>query len=368
MLLNDIIKRFVVEISRFNMMFTYQYVFLEYKMLFYWAQDKSVAFLYTVRMTPLLSIAPMIDWTYTHFRVFMRMLAPQALLYTEMQTPGAIMHNPAHALNFHAMELPLALQIGGTDQIELVRSAQIAEQQGFTEINLNLGCPSDRVQAGRFGACLMAEPEHVARCIHALKRAVSIPVTAKTRIGIDHQDSYEFFSSFAHRLVDAGCDTLIVHARKAWLNGLSPKQNRTIPPLHYAYVYQIKKELPNVPIIINGNIQTLEEIETHLKHVDGVMLGRLACQNPYAVACIHHALYPDSPLLTRGALLVEYVNYLQTVADSEHISISLLLKPILNMAYGMPNARLWKEQVLQIQRSRNIGSLLKTINDYFSAV
>ena len=303
-----------------------------------------------------LSVAPMIDWTHTHFRMFMRMLAPNALLYTEMQTVGAVVNNPARALGFNALEKPLALQLGGACQAGLVQCAQFAEEQGFSEVNLNLGCPSDRVQAGRFGACLMAEPKQVADCIVALKKAVSIPVTAKTRIGIDTQDSYDFFSAFAHRLVDAGCDKLIVHARKAWLHGLNPKQNRTIPPLHYDYVYKIKQAMPAVPVVINGNINTLEEINTHLSEVDGVMLGRLVCQNPYALATIHHAMYPHVPLLTRADLLHRYYSYVESMCSSG-VPMSLLLKPILNMAHAMPGARAWKERLSQVQRSGDCAGL-----------
>jgi tRNA-dihydrouridine synthase A len=303
-----------------------------------------------------LAIAPMIDWTYTHFRVFMRLLAPSSLLYTEMQTVGAITHNPARALQFHAMEHPLALQLGGADLQGLVECAKQAQALGFDEVNLNLGCPSDRVQAGRFGACLMKEPNTVVACIRALKQAVQIPVTAKTRIGIDHEDSYEFFASFAHQLVDAGCDKLIVHARKAWLSGLSPKQNRTIPPLHYDYVYRIKKAFPQIPVVINGNIQTADEVNTHLSHVDGVMIGRLAYENPYALARIHHTIYPNTPLLTRSVILKRYFDYVQSVY-SPKIPMSVLLKPILNIVHGMPNARLWKEEVVGIQRSNQFPSL-----------
>lgn len=307
-----------------------------------------------------LSVAPMIDWTHTHFRVFMRMLAPNALLYTEMQTIGAVENNPGRALGFHAMETPLALQLGGADQAGLVRCAQLAEEQGFSEVNLNLGCPSDRVQAGRFGACLMAEPKQVADCIEALKKAVRIPVTAKTRIGIDNQDSFEFFSTFAHRLVDAGCDKLIVHARKAWLHGLNPKQNRTIPPLHYDYVYRIKQAMPVIPVVINGHISTLQDINSHLNKVDGVMLGRLVCQNPYALATIHHALYPHVPLLTRGAVLQNYLTYV-TSAYSLGVPMSLLLKPILNMAHANPGARAWKERLGHVQRSGDCAQLQDAI-------
>lgn len=307
-----------------------------------------------------LAVAPMIDWTHTHFRVFMRLLAPSALLYTEMQTAGAVVNNPARALGFHAMEKPLALQLGGADKASLAMCAQLAEEQGFSEVNLNLGCPSDRVQAGRFGACLMAEPTQVADCIEALKKAVSIPVTAKTRIGIDTQDSYDFFSAFAHRLVDAGCDKLIVHARKAWLHGLNPKQNRTIPPLHYDYVYQIKQAMPDVPVVINGNINTIQEINAHLNEVDGVMLGRLVCQNPYALATIHHALYPHIPLLTRGVILQQYFSYVES-AHASGVSMSLLLKPILNMGHAMPGARAWKERLGLVQRSGDCVALYDAI-------
>ena len=307
-----------------------------------------------------LAIAPMIDWTYTHFRVFMRMLAPQALLYTDMQTSGAIMNNPSRALDFHAMETPLALQLGGADKEALVRCAQIAEQRGYSEVNLNLGCPSDRVQAGHFGACLMAEPERVAACIKAMKQAVTIPVTAKTRIGIDHQDSYDYFATFAHQLIAAGCDKLVVHARKAWLHGLNPKQNRTIPPLHYDYVYKIKEALPTIPVVINGNINEISDIKEHLLHVDGVMLGRLACQNPYAIAKIHYALYPHIALLSRAAILERYVAYVQSVV-LKPVPISLLLKPIFNLAHGLPGARAWKALLMDVQQSGDCAALEQAI-------
>jgi tRNA-dihydrouridine synthase A len=298
-----------------------------------------------------LAIAPMIDWTYTHFRVLMRMLAPHALLYTDMQTSGAIFNNTERALNFNPMETPLALQLGGADKDSLLRCAEMAEKRGFSEVNLNLGCPSDRVQAGKFGACLMAEPDLVAECIFAMKQAVSLAVTAKTRIGIDQQDSYEFFAAFAQRLVDAGCDKLIVHARKAWLRGLNPKQNRTIPPVNYDYVYTLKRALPSVPIVINGNINTIDEIKNHLQTVDGVMLGRLACQNPYAIARIHHALYPHVSLPTRAQVLQQYAAYVKECFKFSQTPMSVFIKPILNMAHGLPGARAWKELLLVLQRS-----------------
>lgn len=303
-----------------------------------------------------IAIAPMIDWTYVHFRVLMRIMAPHALLYTEMQTTGAIEYNAARALEYYVSEPPLALQIGGSDKVALVRCAQQAEDVGFAEINLNLGCPSDRVQAGRFGACLMAEPAHVADCLIAMKQSVSIPVTVKTRIGIDHHDSYEHFANFVHVLVDAGCDKLIVHARKAWLKGLSPKQNRTIPPIRYDYVYQIKNELKHLPVVINGDIHTMDAIHQHLQKVDGVMLGRLACQNPYQIAIIHHELYPESPLLSRIDIFSHYINYVLSVIKPEE-GLGHYIKPILNLTHGLPGARGFREQLVMVQRSGEVHRL-----------
>lgn len=306
-----------------------------------------------------LAIAPMIDWSYVHFRVLMRLLAPRALLYTEMQTTGAIAHNPERAFDhYFPLEHPLALQLGGSDKDALVKCAQEAEARGYAEVNLNLGCPSDRVQAGRFGACLMAEPELVAECIHAMKQAVSIPVTAKTRIGIDEADSYDYFSAFACTLIEAGCDKLIVHARKAWLKGLSPKQNRTIPPLHYDYVYRIKQAYPSVPMVINGHIQSWDETQQHLRSVDGVMIGRLACQNPYEIAVIHHALYPEVSLPSREAVFTQYVDYIRSL-DKPTGGIGHLIKPLLNLTHGLPGARAWRGRLVAIQRSGDVVDLQK---------
>lgn len=303
-----------------------------------------------------LAIAPMIDWTDTFFRRLMRILAPNALLYTEMQTTGAVFNNPERALQFSKFEKPLALQLGGSDPDALARCAQIAEEMGFDEINLNLGCPSFRVQAGRFGACLMAEPALVAKCIEKMKSVTRIPITAKTRIGIDKEDSYDFFSFFVKHLINAGVDKLIVHARKAWLKGLNPKQNRTIPPLHYNFVYQIKKEIGRIPVIINGNITEVQEIQTHLAHVDGVMIGRLACQNPYGIATIHQALYPKSSLPGRSSVLSQY---LQNVSDAltKGGSVNAFLKPLYGLAHGLPGAKIWKEKLMSIQRTRNLHEL-----------
>ncbi len=315
--------------------------------------------------TSLLSIAPMIDWTYSHFRVWMRFLAPQALLYTEMQTTGAITNNPKRALSYNSIEHPLALQLGGSDKKALAESARKAEETGYDEVNLNLGCPSDRVQAGHFGACLMKEPDQVVECIRAMKQAVTIPVTSKTRIGVDHQDSYDFFRSFALRLVDAGTDKLIVHARKAWLHGLNPKQNRTIPPVHYDYVYKLKEELPHIPIVINGNILNLREIKEHLNYVDGVMLGRLACDNSYQIAAIHHALYPHIPLLTRSELLIKYKDYMLN-EYSKGVALSILVKPIFSLTHGMPGASQWKKKLMLLLQNKEfllLDELISYLNE-----
>lgn len=296
-----------------------------------------------------LSIAPMIDWTNVPFRMLMRLLAPEALLYTEMQTTNAILHNPRRALDFHPAETPVAMQLGGSDPQALAVAAKQAEDAGFAEINLNLGCPSDRVLSGNFGACMMRSPALVAECIVAMKAAVSIPVTAKTRIGIDHDDSYEFFENFIQHLLQAGCDKLIIHARKAWLTGLNPKQNRTIPPIQHDYVYRMKASLAKyIPVVINGHIETEEAMLTHLKSVDGVMIGRLACREPYAIAERHHALYPAIAMPSRTAVLQDYFSYTHS-EHAKHETIHRIFKPILNLVHGLPGARAWKSELLKIQ-------------------
>src|SRR6516162_3896560 len=241
-------------------------------------------------------IAPMMDWTDRHCRVFHRVLTRRALLYTEMLTTGAVIFGDrARLLGFDASEHPLALQLGGSNPRELAMAAEIGEAFGYDEINLNVGCPSDRVKDGRFGACLMAEPDLVASCVAAMKRTVKIPVTVKCRIGIDDQDPEEALDRLARGVVAAGADAVIVHARKAWLNGLSPKENRDIPPLDYNRVYRLKRALPDVPIIINGGIGSLAEARAHLDHVDGVMLGRAAYQEPWRLLGVDAELFADTP-------------------------------------------------------------------------
>ena len=238
----------------------------------------------------------MMDWTDRHCRVFHRVLTRSALLYTEMLTTGAVIFGDrTRLLAFDASEHPVALQLGGSDPRELATAAQIGEEFGYDEINLNVGCPSDRVKDGRFGACLMAEPDLVASCVEAMKRAVTIPVTVKCRIGIDDQDPEVALDRLAGGVVAAGADAVIVHARKAWLNGLSPKENRDIPPLDYDRVYRLKRALGDVPIIINGGIGSLEQASAHLNHVDGVMLGRAAYQEPWRLLTVDAELFGGAP-------------------------------------------------------------------------
>ncbi|MCP4620206.1 MAG: tRNA dihydrouridine(20/20a) synthase DusA [Bradyrhizobium sp.] len=241
------------------------------------------------------SVAPMMDWTDRHCRVFHRLMTRRARLYTEMLTTGAIIHGDRkRLLAFNASEHPVALQLGGSSPADLAQAARIGEDFGYDEINLNVGCPSDRVKDGRFGACLMAEPPLVAECVAAMKQAVRIPVTVKCRIGIDDQDPEVALDTLARGVVAAGTDALIVHARKAWLNGLSPKENRDIPPLDYDRVYRLKAALPDVPVIINGGIGSIEEAKQHLAHVDGVMLGRAAYQEPWRLLAVDPELFGEA--------------------------------------------------------------------------
>lgn len=303
-----------------------------------------------------LSIAPMIDWTHRHFRYFMRILLPKALLYTDMQTTGAILHQTERALAYSAVEEPLALQLGGHCPDGLSRAIEFAEQFGYQEFNLNLGCPSDRVQSGKFGACLMYEPGLVAKAITAMKSVTDKPITAKVRIGVDEQDSLAFFADFVAMLCESGIDKLIVHARKAWLKGLSPKQNRTIPPLHYDYAYDIKKRYPTLPVVLNGNITRPEEVDNHMLYVDGVMLGRLACDNPYALVKIHQYYYPHETILSRANAFETYIPYLKKQLQLG-IPVSLLLKPLYELCHGLMGTRRWKQDLLLFQQNPNTEHL-----------
>ena len=289
-----------------------------------------------------ISVAPMMDWTDRHCRVFHRLLTRRTLLYSEMVPSGAILHGDRDRfLAFDASEHPVALQVGGSDPDELEVCARAAADYGYDEINLNVGCPSDRVQRGRFGACLMAEPDLVARCVEAMRR-VPIEVTVKTRIGIDDQDSYEELRGFVDAVVGAGCETLIVHARKAWLSGLSPKQNREIPPLRYDVVYRLKQDYPDLTLALNGGVQDLDESLAHLDKVDGVMIGRAAYQSPYLLAEADQRLFGEvSPVVSRAEVVMALMPYAERLAD-EGTPIKYLTRHILGLFNGEPGARLWR--------------------------
>lgn len=293
--------------------------------------------------TPLISIAPMMKCTDRHFRYLMRLISKRVLMYTEMITMDALLHgNKQWLIGYDPIEHPLAIQLGGSNPQKLAECAHISEEYGYQEVNLNVGCPSDRVKAGRFGACLMKDSRLVAECVSEMKSRVKLPVTVKCRIGVDEFDSYEYLQSFVKHLVDAGLDGLIVHARKAWLNGLSPKDNRTIPPLRYDTVYQLKKDFPLLTLSINGGINTMDEVSQHLEKVDGVMIGRAVYNNPYILADIDHLFYNEPRFLkTRVEVLQDYIPYLFSQV-SQGISLHKLCKHMLGIFHGMPNGKNWR--------------------------
>ncbi|MBU0725272.1 MAG: tRNA dihydrouridine(20/20a) synthase DusA [Alphaproteobacteria bacterium] len=287
-----------------------------------------------------LSVAPMMDWTDRHDRYFLRLISRRALLYTEMVTTGAVLHGPRdRLLRFDPAEHPVACQIGGSEPDDLAATAEIVESYGYDEVNLNCGCPSDRVQQGRFGACLMAEPETVAAGVRAMIGATGLPVTVKSRIGIDEMDDYDGLKRFVEIVAEAGCRSFTVHARKAWLKGLSPKENRDIPPLRYELVYRLKQELPELEIVLNGGVMTLEEAEAHLSQVDGVMIGRAAYQEPYMLAGADGRLFGDpAPVPTRHELLRAFIPYVEREL-AEGTPLNHMTRHILGLFNGLPGAR-----------------------------
>jgi len=290
------------------------------------------------------SVAPMMDWTDSPCRVLHRCLTKQALLYTEMVTADAVLRGDrVRLLGFEAFEHPLALQLGGSDPAKLAQASRIAADFGYDEVNLNVGCPSDRVQSGRFGACLMREPQLVADCVAAMRAAVSIPVTVKCRIGVDDQDPEESLRTLIDACSKAGVSVFAVHARKAWLEGLSPKENRDVPPLDYALVYRVKRERPSLTILVNGGIETLEQAEEHLRHVDGVMLGRAAYQNPMLLAEVDARFFGGAPV----DLDVAVENYAGHVERQLRRGARLhpLIKPMLGLYNGRPGARLFRRHL-----------------------
>src|SRR5882757_7049195 len=294
------------------------------------------------------SVAPLMDWTDRHCRVFHRLMSRRARLYTEMLTTGAVIHGDrARLLSFDASEHPVALQLGGSDPRDLAISAKIGEDFGYDEINLNVGCPSDRVKDGRFGACLMAEPALVAACIEAMKRAVQIPVTVKCRIGIDDRSPEVALDALARGVIAAGADALVVHARKAWLNGLSPKENRDIPPLDYDRVYRLKAALPEVPIIINGGIASLAEAKRHLAHVDGVMLGRAAYQEPWRLLAVDSELFGEAaPHTTMKDVFAAMLPYIEAQL-AKGTRLHAITRHFVGAFHGVPGARAFRRHLAE---------------------
>ncbi|MES2017319.1 MAG: tRNA dihydrouridine(20/20a) synthase DusA [Pseudomonadota bacterium] len=295
-----------------------------------------------------LSVAPMMDWTDRHCRVFHRQITRHTWLYTEMVTTGALVYGDVERhLRFSEEEHPVALQLGGSDPGDLAKAARLGQEWGYDEINLNCGCPSERVQKGAFGACLMAEPQLVADCVKAMRDAVSIDVTVKHRIGIDRVEDYSFVRDFVGTVADAGCNTFIVHARNAILKGLSPKENREIPPLRYETAYELKREFPQLEIIINGGIKSDAEIAAHLEHVDGVMMGREAYHNPYAMAGYDARFYGDaSTAKTRTEVLEAMIPYIQAQLDlyaSRGLKLNSITRHMLGLMAGLPGARAFRQ-------------------------
>jgi tRNA-dihydrouridine synthase A len=299
----------------------------------------------------------MMDWTDRHCRVFHRLLTRRALLYTEMLTTGAVIHgNRVRLLSFDASEHPVALQLGGSDPGDLATAARIGEDFGYDEINLNVGCPSDRVKDGRFGACLMADPQLVAACVHAMKRAVRIPVTVKCRIGIDDQDPEVALDALARGVVSAGADAIVVHARKAWLSGLSPKENRDIPPLDYDRVYRLKAALPEVPIIINGGIGSLAEAKAHLTKVDGVMLGRAAYQEPWRLLTVDPDVFGEAaPHVTMKSAFEAMMPYIEREL-AQGTRLHAMTRHFVGAYHGVPGARAFRRYLAENGAKQGAGA------------
>lgn len=300
------------------------------------------------------SVAPMLDWTDRHCRYFHRILTKQSLLYTEMVTTGAILFGKGDYLTFNAEEYPVSLQLGGSDPVSLAKCAKLAEQRGYDEINLNVGCPSDRVQNGMFGACLMGNATLVADCIKAMQDAVTIPVTVKHRIGIDQQDSYEFVCHFIETIMPY-CQTFIVHARKAWLSGLSPKENREVPPLDYERVYQLKRDYPELVIAINGGITSLEQIKIHLQHVDGVMVGREAYQNPMLLSEIDQQIFAKDHAITNPISAIEQLFPYIDVELTKGTQLNHIMRHTLGIFNGKKGAKQWRRYLSENAHKKGAG-------------
>ena len=310
------------------------------------------------------SIAPMMQYTDMHDRYLLRLISKKVFLYTEMVTTGAILYGKCfHQLEFNKEEHPVAIQLGGSDIDDLVKSAKIAEDYGYDEINLNVGCPSDRVQKGRFGACLMLEPDHVAECLNAMQTNVKVPVTIKCRLGVDHHEDYEFLYNFVNIVQDAGIEHFIIHARNGILKGLSPRQNRHIPPLKYDYVYQLKKDFPNLNITINGGIKAIDECKEHLKYVDGVMIGRAAYENPFLIKDIDTELYGiESNVNSKKSILNQYLDYVEDKLQEGH-DLSRMMKHLFGLSRGDKFAKTFRIKILEVIKKESLGQHRKELED-----
>jgi tRNA-dihydrouridine synthase A len=302
------------------------------------------------------SVAPMLDWTDRHCRYFHRLLSAQTLLYTEMVTTGAIIHGKGDFLKFSEQEHPITLQLGGSNPQDLATCAKLAEERGYNEINLNVGCPSDRVQNGKFGAILMSEPELVADCVSAMNDVVDIPVTVKTRIGIDDQDSYEFLTHFVQMVSERSrCDQFTIHARKAWLSGLSPKENREIPPLDYPRAYRLKQDFPELTIALNGGIRSLEDSLEHLQYLDGVMVGREAYQNPYILAEVDQRIFGSTaPIKKRKQVIEEMYPYIEEQLMNGSY-LGHITRHMLGIFQSMPGGRQWRRYISENAHKKGSG-------------
>lgn len=303
-----------------------------------------------------LCIAPMLDWTDRYCRYFLRQISRHVILYTEMVTTGALLHrDPGRFLDFHTDEHPIALQLGGSNPSQLAACTRLAEEWGYDEVNLNVGCPSDRVQSGRFGACLMAEPQLVGDCTLAMSEAAQLPVTVKHRIGIDDLDSYEQLTRFVATVEQAGCSTFIVHARKAWLQGLSPKQNREIPPLQYEVVQRLKKDFPHLELIINGGFKTLAQVEQQLEHLDGVMIGREAYQNPWILAQADGRIFAtEEPPRTRQQIVEAMLPFIEQ-QYALGVPVHRITRHMLGLFQGQPGARAWRRHLSEQVHRQTAG-------------
>ena len=308
----------------------------------------------------LVSIAPMMDWTDKHCRYFYRLISKNVQLYTEMITTKAILRGDKNRLlDFNAIENPLVLQLGGSDPKEMAACTLIAQDWGYDEVNINVGCPSDRVLSGSFGACLMKEPNLVAQCVESMTDKCEIPVTVKHRIGIDDMESYDELSDFVFQISNKGCQHFIVHARKAWLKGLSPKENRTIPPLNYSWVYQLKKDFPPLKITINGGIESCEDVKKHLELVDGVMMGRSIYHNPFLLREIDKTIFDEKNILIgREQILKIYMTYIEKQSQNG-VPIRSMTRHILGLYHGEANAKLFR----RLLSGKIVG--LDQLNDWF---